>query len=299
MKKFLIILVIFIAFFSAGCGNINEENVNNNSLPLSFDLDSILVVENEQMSEFEGLDYKKFISDKAQYFLVDNIQKNYSKTISNVKCELKYKDSIYYPIGCNTVHRYIVNGNEENTLLLDEYGNIKSILYSFTTLSINRSASPKEILEPLKNELVKIFDITYYENVRMSDEKDTVNGFGIYDYLFFNKIGNYITDYLKVSVKDDGSVFGLFIINLTPDDYKLKIDTEKEHSAIESKLKEIYNTDTTQYKSYNMVLDPLIVQYNDSMYIQYTISTNYLHMQYGERSSFAHYILIPVGAISL
>ena len=294
MKKVLIIVIAFLVVFVTGCAN----NANSESDSIEVDLDLILVVDNGQLSEAEDLNYKNLISIKPQYFLSDAVKLEKQISVNNVEHGLKYKDSLYYPIGCRTVHRYIVDGNEESTLLIDEDGNIKSILYSYTTLNINGSASPAELLEPLKVELSKILDITYYKNVKLPNANQDANGFGIYSYVFYNVIGNYMTDYLKVSISDDGSVFGLSINNSPLVDFKLSIDTEKENLAIESKLKEIYNTDTTQYKSYNIAFDPCIVQYNDQVYIQYILSTNYLHTQYGEMSSYLNTILIPVDDIS-
>ena len=294
MKKVLIIVMALLVVFVTGCAN----NANSESDSTGVDLDSILVVDNGQLSEAEDLNYKNLISTKPQYFLVDAVKLETQMSVNNVECGLKYKDSLYYPIGCRTVHRYIVDGNEENTLLIDEAGNIKSILYSFTTLNINGTASPAELLEPLKAELSKILDITYYKNVKLPNANQDANGFGIYSYVFYNMLGNYMTDYLKVSISDDGSVFGLSINNSPLVDFKLSIDTEKENFAIESKLKEIYNTDTTQYKSYNMAFEPCIVQYNDQVYILYILSTDYLHSQHGEMSSYLNTILIPVDDIS-
>ena len=294
MKKVLIIVIAFLVICITGCAN----NVNNKSDSIELDLNSILVVDNGQLSVSEDLNYKNLISNKPQYFIADAVQAEKQMVFNNVECELNYKDSLYYPIGCKTMHRYIVNGNEDKTILIDESGNIKSVLYSYTTLNIDRSASPEEILEPLKNELIKILDIGYYEKVKLPDANQDANGFGIYSYVFYNAIGNYMTDYLKVSVSDDGSVFGLSINNLTLVDFKLDIDMEKESFAIESKLKEIYNTETTQYQSYNIVFNPCIVQYNEQVYIQYILSTNYLHTQYGEMSSYLNTVLIPVNVIN-
>ena len=299
MKKMLVIVVAFLVTFVTGCVNVDEiDNGNNKSELGAVDMNSILVVDNGQLNTSTDLNYENLISSKPQSFLADSVPGEKRWVLNNVECELNYKDSLYYPIGGKTVHRYIVNGEEEKTLLIDERGNINSILYRYTTMAIARTASPEMVLELLKSELLKICDITYYKNVKLPSSNQNADGFGIYDYIFYNKVGNYMTDYLKVSVSDDGGVFGLSINNFALVDFKLNVDKAKENVAIESKLKEIYNTNVTQYQSYSIAFEPCIVQYNEQVYIQYFLSTNYLHTQYGETNGCLNTILIPVDDIS-
>ena len=288
MKKVMVVLVAFLLVFVTGC------DMNNNTGSFDMDLNAILEVDSGQPNVEVELNHKNLISDKPQHFLEECAQEKIILTFDTIECNLLYKDSLYYPVGSKTVHRYIVEGNENKTILVDEKGNVNSILYGYTKLSISQTASPKDVFESLKKELAKILDISYYKNVKMSDSNQKTEGFGIYDYVFYNNRNGYITDYLKVSVSDDGSVFGLSINNLAVTEYKSDIDKEKENTAIELKLKDIYNTNATQYQSYSMAFDPCIIQYNDQIYVRYFLTAKYLHTKTGEMITCLNDILIPL-----
>lgn len=287
MKKVVLIIMMFVIAFSSGCKHTDK-----------VDLSLILVVDSEQLNTETEFNRKGVISDSAQHSVDKTVPAERSVTINSSDYSLRYKESLYYPIGGRYVHGYYVDGDEESIILVDDNGEINSILYKYTALNISRTASPAVVYEPLKAEISKITDVSFYENVKMPERSADEKGFGIYDYLFYNQKNDYITDYLKVSVSDDGSVFGLSINNLSETDFNSDISKEKENNAIESKLKDIYNTDVTQYRSYEMQFDPCITVYDNQIYIQYFISAKYTHKQHGETGGCIDIILIPLSVIS-
>lgn len=295
----IVLVVAFLLVFVTGCAPINHVKEDDGNKTDDIDLSAILEVDSGQLNIEVELNHKNLISDKPQYFSGDNIQEKRMLTLNETECRLIYEDTLFYPVGSKTVHRYFVDGDVNKTILIDERGNINSILYSYTKLPINKTASPQDILESLKVELSKILDIAYYKHVKMSEPNQDTHGFGIYDYVFYNKIDEYMTDYFKVSVSDDGSVFGLSINNLATADFELDVDKEKENAAIEMKLKDIYDTNATQYRSYDMHFDPCIVQYNNQVYARYFVSAKYFHCTANsETNSFINSILIPLNDIS-
>ena len=292
MKKKIILLLVFIVSLTSGCTQ------TNNTVMKPMDLSTILEVDSEQSKVEAEFNHKNLISDKPEYFTDNNVAKNKRIILNDNECDLIYKDSLCYPIGNKKVHRYFVDGDENKTILIDEQGNINSILYRYTKIVINKTASPEVVLKLLQEELSKIIDISYYKNVKTPDYNQKTDGFGVYDYLFYNKYNDYITDYLRVSVIDDGSVLGLSINNLDVDDFRADINKEKLEAAIEMKLKNIYDTKQTQYQSYFTKFDPCIVQYDDTIYVQCFVVAKYTHETNGEMSSYINNILIPINELN-
>ena len=177
--------------------------------------DSVLEIDSGQGNLEADLNHKNLISAEPEVFLNESVQKNRTLTLDGVRLDLNYQDSLYYPVGGETVNRYLVDGKEDQPILLDEKGNIHSILYHFAKLSILPTDSYEDVLEPLKEELSKTFDLSYYKEQIPLGSAMGSRGFGMYDYLFCNRSNGYITDSLRVSVSEDGSVLGLRIRNFT------------------------------------------------------------------------------------
>ena len=202
----MILLLTFLVVFVAGCSQTDHTlrdnsgkadtlpNTDNDPSSIEIDLSAILEIDGEQLNIEAELNHNNLISAKPQYFSADNIQKIKELTLNDIKYNLTYKDSIYYPVGRKTVHRYIVSEDKSKTILVDDKGNIDSILYEYTKLNIAQKASPEEVFESLKMELSKMFDISYYKNIKLPDSNQKTDGFGIYDYLFYNNCDEYNKD---------------------------------------------------------------------------------------------------------
>lgn len=287
MKKLIVAFVAFALLFIAGCASKDQIDVN-----------AILEVDSGQLSVEAEANHKHLISNDPNLISADGIQKNVSLTIINTKCNLIHQDSWHFPVGDEVLHRYFVDGDESKTILIDQKGNINSILYKYTKLNIGPTDTHEDVLEPLKEELAKTVDISHYANVRMTASTPLSDGYWICDYIFYNTNNGYQTDSLIVSVTNDGSVFALKIFHLGIDDLKVNIDKDKENAAIELKLKDIYNTNITKYQSYSMEYDPCIVQYNNQPYVEYWVSANYLHTQWEEmKSSPIIQLLVPLNTL--
>ncbi len=301
MKKYIIsVVAILLAIVLGSCSDVNknrtEEDVNNNIGEI--DLSKIIEIDVGQYSEEKAFNHKNVITSKPEHYVDNTIQIERKLKINNIEHDLRYHETLYYPVGNKKVHEYHVDGDNEKVVLLDDTGEIKSVLYKYTSLDISPTASPNEVLSLLKLELSKIIDISIYDNINIPEQrKDPIN-FGMYYYLFYNAKNNYMTDYLKVAVSDDGGVFGISVNNLASNDYALNINKDKENKAIESKLKDIYDTNVSKYQYYTTSFDPCITIYEDQIYVQYFVSATYTNAQNVELSSYINIILVPLDLIN-
>lgn len=289
MKRFIVLsMAILLAISLCSCtGNISKK-----------DLKRIYVVEDGAPSWWKDA---TLISDKVKYSVESSIPSEKVVKLGGVDHTLKYKDTLYYPVGQRTLHRYFVDGNEEQTVLIDGNGKVNDILYKYTVLDITKESTPNDVLELLKVELAKNFDLSRYEHVEIPEQAQESEESWIYDYRFLNKENGYITEYLRASVSDDGSVFGVRVHNLNTSELNLDIDKKKEQQAIELKLKDIYNTDSYKYRSYKVAFEPHVTTYNDQVCIEYSVAVKYVDSQneeIGELSSFLLRLLVPVEVIS-
>lgn len=302
MKKiFLLMLIIMILIvWVTGCNNTdNVKEIDTNKTNLTvIDLDRIIEIDVGVLGDEKFLNYKNMIKDEIEFSVEQTFQMEKSIIINNSEHMLKYQDTLYYPIGSKRVHRYFANGDESKTVLMDDDGKINALMYVFATLDISEANGASEILEVLKPELSKVIDISFYENVSVPLSSSNEKKFGFYDYLFYNQINGYMTDYLKVSVRDNGDVLGLNINNFTSNDITINIDKEKEKDVIELKLKDIYDTSDTQYQSYKLYFEPYMVIYDGEVYVRYFISTQYIDLHINKTMERLNSILIPLDLIS-
>lgn len=289
MKKTIrILLLSLFSFILCSCGNVEKEN---------FDVNKIYEVDHKQYNEEKEFNHKHLISGTPEILFDKNVQLEKNFIINGMELKLKYNRTLRYDIGNECLLEYFVDGDEEKVILLSDDGKIDSILYDYTVLEISKTTNSDEVLELLKNELRKFVDISFYSNVTV-DETEYLSGTN-YDYLFFNNENGYMTDFLRASVDVDGNVYAVKFYNLKATDHlKVDVDKEKEQQAIELKLKDIYNTEITQYKSYEEVFDPRIVIYEDQLYVEYFVAATYTHEQHGERSSYINTLLIPLEMIN-
>lgn len=130
------------------------------------------------------------------------------------------------------------------------------------------------------------------------DKSPYTNGFGLYDYMFYNTVNGYIADYLRVSVEDDGGVTAVSIYDVRAEIPTVDIDENMVHKLLNLKFKNIYDTDHSEYTSYKTRFDPIIVLYKDQIYVEFFGAARYIHTQDGtERSSCLNVILLPLDLI--
>lgn len=295
MKKTIaFVLALLMTLWTCSCKN-NQEEKN--------DLDHIYEVDDHTYQfDTESFNHRNTISDVPERKVDANMPLTKNIYINNKEYNLKYAESLHYPIGDKILNMYLVDGNEKQKILLNPDGSISAMLYDFEKLDIQPTSSPATVRSLLEPKLQNVIDLTKYQNVNMptSDENQSETGeFGIYDFLYYNSVDGYMTDYTKVSVDKNGNIFGLSINDLGKDDLDLNLDKEKEKELLVAKLKDIYNTDTTEYKSYEEVYPPQVVIYNGEICIQYYVSVMYVDSTGGELSDWILPILIPVHIITI
>lgn len=292
-KSFLIIniIILILAFTLCSCGRkTNIDNAGDKYLTRIYEID------NEIYNVEKDFNHSNIVSDQTVHSTVPGVASKTKLHFDGIEKEFVYFDTLYYPIGEKKVHKYITN--EEQVVLLNQDGTVNALLFDFATLNISETAKPNEVLSVLESELVKWVDISQYEHLQMPESVEDDQKFGMYYFLYYNTEQGYLTDYVRVSVLDDGRVFGLSINNLNSDGMVLNIDKELENKMIDLKLKDIYTTESTEYISYNVVVQPRIVVFNDVLYVLYSVSANYLTVSGEQMSSFANSILIPVDLVA-
>ena len=249
----------------------------------------------EQEADFH---HSNVISDQAVQTVDSSVPAELVVSINGSDRQLAYHDTLFYPVGETTVYRYYIDGDEDCTVLMDQDGRIQSLLYHFATLDISKTASPDEVRPLLEQKLNELVELSEYEHVNLPSAASDPNGFGIYDFLYYNMIDGYMTDYVKVSVSDDGGIFGFSIHNLASDDVQIRIDQELEEEMLNLKLNDIYTTEHTAYVSYQLAFTPQVVVYHDELHIQYPVAANYTTEDSGQMTSLVNQILIPVRLIA-
>ena len=149
---------------------------------------------------------------------------------------------------------------------------------------ISFTASPKEVLNAKEPELGKWIDLSFYEYVDITDH---------------HKVNGYMTDWTRISVDDEGNMFGLSIKNLKADVSALNIDKDREKELLNLKLSDIYTTETTEYRYYSEPFPPVVVIFNGELYIEYFVASHYFDLDINaESSGWLSTILIPVSLLT-
>lgn len=285
-------LSLLLLFSFCACNKSQDKNIDY--------LDLIFEIRNEIGDNFN---HKNAIDSTPIYFVDESVSKEKILEIDNNEMKLEYSDTLHYPVSEKRVHRYYVDGDQNRAILIDQNGKVNALLYKFAKLNISNTASPNEVLPLLEKELIKWFDLSFYKHIDIPEQRsqDTAEskGFLSYDFLYYNIADGYITDFVRVSVNDDGSVLGLSIFNVSLDCSMVTINKDLEKELLNLKLNDIYTTDTTKYIDYEISFPPQIVVYNGKLYTQHHISAQYKDKKTGaEMSSYINTILIPVEVLN-
>ena len=293
MKKlFILISAVMLLICFCSCGDVAEETDENI-------IASIYEENNGTPNSEKQFNHKNIISSDLEYSADPEAPLTKVFTIDGCELEAQYKDTVYYPVGEQRLDRYLVDGDEEKSVLVTRDGNISCILYDFAKITISSKATPEEVLPLLKEQLSKTFDIQAYENVNFDTVTNVVSPFGVYDFLFYNIVNGYIKNYILVSVLDSGEIFALkkFGVNESVlNDYcaTQNIDSANVEKLLENKLKDIYSTDTTEYISYDNSSHPRLTVYNGELCARYSVTVTYSSKTQDEAHSHINAILIPL-----
>lgn len=187
---------------------------------------------------------------------------------------LEYDCSCFYPINNVKVHSYKISGNEECSVMLKEDGDIYAILGEFDTLDIKKTDSAETVRSALECAIADLVDLSKYEHMRVEASGASSSDFGIYDFVYYNTVHNYLADYLTVSVKSEGEIFALWKIDPDLSDAATLLsglDKETENALLTAKLKSTLNTQHTEYRSHEIRFTPRVTVFEDELCVSYQI----------------------------
>ena len=242
--------------------------------------------------------YSNVIDTTTVRSTVDTVPQTRIFIINGLEKELRYESTLYYPLRDHTRHEYVGDNGEK--ILVDESGAISDILYDFCTLNIRKQASPTEALTKLKGVIDDYVDIDKYTDVKMPEYKlNSSGGFGSYGFLFYKTVDGCMTDWMRVTVDDNGRVYGLRISNKYCNLTELNINKETESYLLELKFRNIFTTKNTEYLYYELTdLYPNeVVIRGGEPYICYAGSARFAYKDGGEVNSFLINVLIPIDLI--
>lgn len=266
MKKAFFCIIAFLLIITAcSCGStekhnkvleVNNAQLNNTTLNHSYDIDENAVVS------------------------VDDTKKGNIKTIifCNKQYELKYNETITYVIGDITVDEYIVVGtNSQDKVLLLPDGEIYAVLASTVgQINIDRTADATTVRQAVEDYLKDELDFSTFESCDISCSlPDISEGFGLYSFVWYNKIGDVITDgTLNLCVKQSGEISAVWMKYRNKNGFEnvpIDITIGDFHDEIKNKIKNIYGNNLIEYN----VISSVLTHYDGNIYLDCTISVKY------------------------
>ena len=307
MKKytiFIIILILVSFLYSCGEGitTTTEPNIDDTT---TADPDAGAVKDDnyylDRIYQEKGSDYynnRNVISTKPVITIDKNVEFTKKIKIDGVEEILLYVETEYYPIEERKLYLYLVNGEEEKKIWLDQDGDIYQIQYAFDYIDISQDATPEEVLPAIKEVLNDYVDLSYYSTEELIPPETE---FGSWTFVAKNTINGYRTDRLYVVFDQEGNVFRFIVENINCSITSLNIDEEKVDKLLELKFRDIYGIrEDVEYKSYELSdMNPLVVALDGNAYIIYKASANlYFKEQQRDHSTHSINIYLPVDLIT-
>ena len=261
MKKHVsMILVLVLMLTAAACSN------NRNALSQIYEVDSGSLF-------YDTFTHENVISDDVVYS--QEFPEGQAKTIqiNGESWDIKYKRSLYQPLNNRKVFEYVIDGSEDDTVFLNEDGSIYGGSANFRILDISKTDTADTVQTVLESSITDLVDLSKYEYVdveRAGDEND----FEWYRFLFYNTVHGVRSDFVKVDVDSDGAVNNLWINNLlvNAEEQCKGIDKEIEGTLIVEKLKMIFDTQTTEYRSHSSWAMPRFCIYESELCVLYRLT---------------------------
>lgn len=237
--------------------------------------------------------------DRVITFTVDDtVEAVRTVTLNGTVLSLTYKQTGYHPLGDYHAHRYTVDGDESKFIDIDMNGNIIRIRYKYMTLDISKTATPDEVLEKLRPELEKIRDLSQYEFVELPEPREGGKGFGEYGFSFYNMQDGIVTDYLYVSILDDGGVSDLYIFDMPDKRPTVNVNEDKLNDIINAKLKSTHSTNGREYISYKKSVDHYqLTVYKGEYYLDCFVIPKFIQNG-SETSGFVISLLVPLDLVN-
>lgn len=281
MKKYVAVILVFVLALTAVACSKGA-------------LSQIYEVDNGSLSS-DTFNHTNVISDKAG--ITYDLPVGQAKTLQvyDQTLQLSYKRSIYYTLRSCKVHSYSIDGTDDGSVLFKEDGSLYAILnYPFTTLEIPDEASFETVQAALEPALLDLVDLSKYDSV-----KAEMYGSG-YLVSYLNELHGYYTDYASMLVGTDGTVDALWIRDLTLNAEELcpSIDKTVEEELIIARLKNIYNTGNTEYRSHSIETTPNFCVYENELYVEYNFTCEVYDSEAESEKSDRCHLLIPVELLS-
>lgn len=284
MKKAVFIFSLLILLFTiCSCGSAKTHT-------------SVLEVRNEQFNSDE-LQHANDIDGDPIVSINDRKRDDkITVTFGDKEYSLEYKETIEYVIGEVCVDEYVTIGNtEQGKVLLLPDGEIYAMLVpSVGQIEIESTADSSTVRHAveayLKEELdfgsFKYFDAT----CSLPDNSD---GFGLYSFVWYNKIGDIGTDQtLNLCVSQNGEINALWMKYRSRNSFEGVSDSisiDDFQDKIKDKIKSIYKDGLIEYS----VSSSVLTRYEGKPYLDCTIAVNY-RSENTEELSQACRLLIPV-----
>lgn len=209
------------------------------------------------------------------------------KVFFGIEYDLTYVETLTYLISGTTVDKYVADEfGEFGNLLLFRDGSVKSLLFKFANINITGKETPQDIKSQMEAVIREVVDISKYDYCDIPEYSSDGEGFGTYYFLYYNMVNGYMTDYLKVNVKDDGRIGSLSINDLRTDRdlSNLSIDKSLEDKLLNAKTKQVYeglyeetlNKYNYQYATYKLTsARPNICVCNGELCVQYSVTADW------------------------
>ncbi len=287
MKKICILLIVLVVCLSS---------CNNNHSSIEDNLKQIYVVDRGTYQDTKQ--NVNFVSDEMEYSVRDDVEPKKNIQILSAEFDAVYTETVYYPIGDKEVHKYTA---DEGSILLREDGSVCSVLgITIGTIDISPTDSYEAVQAKLEPTISKYVDISEYEYLEVQPwgSTDNESNFGRYIFVYYNAIQGYQTDWASVLVNDDGTISRLVIQDVGREIAGIDINKTTEDDLITAELSLLYDTDATQYVSYESSQRPEMVLYNDELNVKYTVSTNFKYNDDESVFTTIDEILIPLRLLS-
>lgn len=244
--------------------------------------------------------FKDMVPSNPKRFTDRKVPNKKTITLNGEKLELIYQCSYSYQIGQSKQHRYIVDGNEEQAICFGDDGKIKKITYDYMHIDINSWDDANTVLEVLKPQLEKDFDLSDYKHVDMSVKKEQVGGkISSYSFVFYNEINGYCTSSFSAQVKSDGGV-RIWVGKLKAMTFPLYFVNERKlERALDKKLKELYTNDDYQYISfeYNDEFQEVLM-FRNELCLYLHVNVKYYDLETEREKEWQETIVVPVHMIT-
>lgn len=229
---------------------------------------------------------------------INNLKIGDTKSVffGNKEYDLEYKETITYVIGEVCVDEYVTIGNDnQGKVLFLPDGEIYAILMSsIGQIEIESTAEASTVRQTVESFLKEEVDFGSFKFCDVTCSlPDILDGFGLYSFVWYNKIGDIGTDQtLNLCVRQDGEISALWMKYRSKngfEDVSDSITIDDYTDKIRDKIKTIYKDNLIEYD----VVSSVLTHYDGKPFIDCTITVNYSSKS-TEVFSEACRLLIPI-----